>query len=71
MKRAGPPPFFRLYAPVRSADAENHLGLRVFDAATIEESKQAFVTSSGAVAVFANRYDGIDFSGRRMSVVVY
>jgi Helicase C-terminal domain len=46
-----------------AADAENHLSLQVFDAATIEESKQAFVTSSGAVAVFANRYDGIDFPG--------
>jgi hypothetical protein len=45
------------------ADVQGTLGLTVFDAAAIEESKEAFVTSKGAVAVFANRYDGIDFPG--------
>jgi hypothetical protein len=39
------------------------LGQTVFNAAAIEDSKAPFLASSGAVAVFANRYDGIDFPG--------
>jgi len=39
------------------------LGITTFDAAAIEESKAGFVTATGAAAVFANRYDGIDFPG--------
>ena len=39
------------------------LGFSVFEAANIEASKQSFVDSSKAVAVVANRYDGIDFPG--------
>jgi hypothetical protein len=39
------------------------LGITTFDAAAIEESKAEFVTATGAAAVFANRYDGIDFPG--------
>lgn len=39
------------------------LGYPVFRAGDIEESKAAFVTSSQAVAVVANRYDGVDFAG--------
>ena len=46
-----------------AADAANNLRLQTFNAEAIEESKEAFVSSSGAVAVFANRYDGIDFPG--------
>jgi Rad3-related DNA helicase len=46
-----------------AADAADNLGLQVFSADTIEESKEAFVKSSGSVAIFANRYDGIDFPG--------
>jgi hypothetical protein len=46
-----------------TSDVESVLGLNVFDATTIEESKEAFVKSDGAVAVFSNRYDGIDFPG--------
>lgn len=39
------------------------LGIRTFDATSIEESKAEFLATSGAIAVFANRYDGIDFPG--------
>jgi hypothetical protein len=46
-----------------AADAENNLSLKAFDADAIEDSKDAFVSSEHAVAVFANRYDGIDFPG--------
>jgi hypothetical protein len=45
------------------ADVQSALGLTVFDATAIEDSKAAFVCSTGATAVFANRYDGIDFPG--------
>lgn len=37
------------------------LGFRTFSAADIEESKKPFVSEPQAVAVVANRYDGIDF----------
>jgi hypothetical protein len=46
-----------------ASDAANNLGLTVFDAAGIEESKASFISSKATVAVFANRYDGIDFPG--------
>jgi len=46
-----------------AADAANNLGLTIFDASAIEESKVAFISSQAGVAVFANRYDGIDFPG--------
>lgn len=36
------------------------LGYTVFDASQIEDSKTPFVQSNGAVAIVANRYDGID-----------
>ena len=44
----------------------------VFSASDIESSKQEFVQSSPAVAVLANRYDGIDFPGDecRKSILV-
>ncbi len=45
------------------AGVQSVLGLTVFDATAIEDSKAAFVGSMGAAAVFANRYDGIDFPG--------
>jgi hypothetical protein len=46
-----------------ASDAACNLGLTVFAAAAIEDSKATFVSSTKAVAVFANRYDGIDFPG--------
>lgn len=55
-------PTDRAKEEIRS-DVETELGLTVFDAADIEESKDAFVKSGGAVAAFANRYDGVDFPG--------
>jgi hypothetical protein len=46
-----------------TSDVQSKLGLQVFDATAIEDSKETFVKTSGAVAVLANRYDGIDFPG--------
>lgn len=40
---------------------EKTLGYPVFNAQAIEQSKAAFISSEKAVAVVANRYDGIDF----------
>jgi len=42
-------------------DVDTHLGFPIFTAAELENSKSNFVSSSEAVAVIANRYDGIDF----------
>jgi hypothetical protein len=39
------------------------IGAAVFDASAIEDSKAAFLGAPRAAAVFANRYDGIDFPG--------
>lgn len=44
-------------------DVESNLSHDVYSAEDIEQSKKAFVESSEAVAVVANRYDGIDFPG--------
>ncbi|TSE13973.1 DEAD/DEAH box helicase, partial [Mesorhizobium intechi] len=44
-------------------DVKANLGFATFGAEAIEESKQPFVTTPQAVAVIANRYDGIDFPG--------
>ncbi|WP_231950085.1 DEAD/DEAH box helicase [Paraburkholderia caribensis] len=43
--------------------ADKSLKYPVFRAADIEESKSVFVGSKEAVAVVANRYDGVDFAG--------
>lgn len=40
---------------------EQTLTYPVFNAQTIEKSKAAFISSEKAVAIVANRYDGIDF----------
>jgi hypothetical protein len=39
----------------------DRIGFNTFDAEQIESSKEPFVSSPRAVAVVANRYDGIDF----------
>jgi len=44
-------------------DVGSNLGFATFGADAIEESKQPFVDTLQAVAVIANRYDGIDFPG--------
>ena len=38
-----------------------HLKFKTFDAREIEKSKELFVSTDQAVAIVANRYDGIDF----------
>jgi hypothetical protein len=42
---------------------EETLSFKVFGAADIEQSKKDFVSEQEAVAIIANRYDGIDFPG--------
>jgi hypothetical protein len=42
-------------------DVETHLKYPVYSGADLEDQKAAFVEASSAVAVVANRYDGIDF----------
>ncbi len=37
--------------------------VKIFDAKSIEKSKEAFIAEDLSVAVLANRYDGIDFRG--------
>ena len=45
-------------------DVQLHIpSLTIYDAEDIEQSKEEFVNSASAVAVIANRYDGIDFPG--------
>ncbi|GGE74789.1 DEAD/DEAH box helicase [Sphingomonas prati] len=44
-------------------DVKTNLGFDTFGADAIEESKEPFVAMAQAVAVIANRYDGIDFPG--------
>ena len=44
-------------------DVESSLGFPTFSADDIEKSKKKFIGSKEAVAVVANRYDGIDFPG--------
>jgi hypothetical protein len=44
-------------------DVKTNLGFATFGADAIEESKRPFVATPQAVAVIANRYDGIDFPG--------
>lgn len=46
-----------------STEIQKRIGFTVFDADSIEQSKKAFVASDRAVAVLANRYDGMDFPG--------
>lgn len=40
---------------------EEQTSLNIYNASDIEESKNDFITDNNAVAVIANRYDGIDF----------
>ena len=44
-------------------EIEKNLAYKIFGADDIEESKKPFISKSKAVAVVANRYDGIDFPG--------
>lgn len=53
-----------------SQDVVSHLDLKVFTARDIEESKDEFIKSAGALAVVANRYDGIDFPGEECRLLM-
>ncbi len=44
-----------------TADVKSSLGFPVFSAASLETGKPDFIKTAPAVAVVANRYDGIDF----------
>ena len=44
-------------------DISGNLDFETFGAQDIENSKEQFISSSNAVAIVANRYDGIDFPG--------
>ncbi len=66
MKRAGRSLVLVPSERVRSeivGDVNESLGFKVFGAGDIEVSKKPFVAEHQAVAVVANRYDGIDFPG--------
>jgi Rad3-related DNA helicase len=45
-------------------------GYEIFDAVQIEQSKQPFVLAAKAVAVVANRYDGIDLAGDECRLLI-
>jgi hypothetical protein len=45
-------------------------GYKIFDKSQIEDSKQPFVNEEKAVAVIANRYDGIDLAGDECRLMV-
>lgn len=53
-----------------AAKLKKDTGFQVFDAREIEASKEPFVASNGAVAVVANRYDGIDLVGDECRLLV-
>lgn len=44
-------------------DIHTNLGYKVFNVDDIETTKSSFINTSQAIAVVANRYDGIDFPG--------
>ena len=46
-----------------SKEIKNNLGFPTFSAQDIENSKVPFISNPAAVAIVANRYDGIDFPG--------
>ena len=45
------------------ADVAENVGFKTFSADDIEKTKKPFIDTAQAVAVVANRYDGIDFPG--------
>ena len=53
-----------------SGTIQSQIGFDVFRAQDIEQSKKPFVMSKQAVAVIANRYDGIDFIGDECRLLV-
>jgi hypothetical protein len=53
-----------------STELETALGYPIFSASEIEESKAPFVQAPKAVAVMANRYDGIDFPDEQCRLLI-
>jgi hypothetical protein len=51
-------------------DVESNLGYPIFTAQSLEKSKKEFAATAHAVAVLANRYDGIDFPGDECRLLV-
>lgn len=49
---------------------DDTIGYSTFSAPEIETSKEPFVTEDKAVAVVANRYDGIDFPGEDCRLII-
>ncbi len=49
---------------------KKELSVPIFSAAEIEDSKSAFINSDKAVAILANRYDGIDFAGDQCRLLI-
>ncbi len=43
---------------------------KIFDAQQLEKSKQEFITTDKAVAILANRYDGIDLAGDECRLLI-
>lgn len=62
-------PSFPIQARIE-ADIRENLGIQTFSASSIEDTKQPFITSPSAVAVIANRYDGIDFPGSECRLLI-
>lgn len=52
------------------ASIQNKLGFKTFDAQEIESSKIPFIECPQAVAVIANRYDGIDFPDEECRLLI-
>lgn len=57
-------------ANARRGEFSAGLGIPVFDARDIESSKAAFLSEERAVAVVANRYDGIDLAGDECRLLI-
>lgn len=51
-------------------DSIKNLKIPCFSASDLEKSKSAFVESEEAIAVLANRYDGIDFPGKQSELLI-
>jgi len=59
----------------RAADVRESLaeleGAQFFDGRDLEQSKERFVSADRAIALVANRYDGIDLSGNECRLLVF
>jgi len=53
-----------------SKEISERTGYEIFNAAQIEESKKTFISKEKAVAIVANRYDGIDLAGDECRLLI-